>query len=54
MKTFKDFPEFKPNVAPRQMFKLGVFGGTYWRNIHSQITNKNYSKVFSKYKSGSV
>ena len=28
---FKDYPEFKPNLSPREMFKLGSFGGTYWR-----------------------
>ena len=31
---FKDFPDFKPNLTPKQMFQLGSFGGTYWRPIH--------------------
>ena len=31
--------DFKPNLSPRQMFKLGSFGGTYWRPIYSNITN---------------
>ena len=35
-----DYPEFTPNVTPRQMFQLGVFGGTYWRPIHSSVTSK--------------
>ncbi len=33
---------FKPDYTPRQMFSLGIFGGTYFRNIHSSITNKDY------------
>jgi hypothetical protein len=36
---FKDFPEFTPNVTPLEMFQLGVFGGTYWRPIHSGVLN---------------
>ncbi len=39
---FEDHPTFVPNLTPRQMFKLGSFGGTYWRPIHSSVTNKNY------------
>jgi len=40
---FKDFPDFKPNLSPREIFKLGSFGGTYWRPINSVTGNiKNY------------
>ena len=39
---FKDFPEFTPNLSPRDIFVLGSFGGTYWRPIYSQVTGKNY------------
>jgi hypothetical protein len=39
---FKDYPEFRPNKSPRQMFKAGVFGGTYWRPITSKVTKKYY------------
>jgi hypothetical protein len=39
---FKDYPDFKPNLTPEQMFRLGSFGGTYWRTINSSITNKKY------------
>ena len=24
---FKDYPDFRPNLSPRDMFKLGSFGG---------------------------
>jgi hypothetical protein len=39
---FKDHPNFKPNLTPEQMFRLGSFGGTYWRPIYSTINNKKY------------
>jgi len=39
---FSDHPEFTPNLTPSQMFKAGVFGGTYWRPIKSTITNRTY------------
>ena len=46
---FKDFPDFKPNLSPRDIFILGSFGGTYWRPIYSQVTNKQYKNVHKKY-----
>ena len=39
---FKDHPEFRPNVTPSEIFKLGSFGGTYWRPINSSVTKKKY------------
>ena len=27
--TFADYPEFRPNMSPKEMFKAGSFGGTY-------------------------
>ena len=39
---FKDYPDFKPNLTPEEIFRLGSFGGTYWRPIKSTITNKTY------------
>ena len=46
---FKDFPEFTPNLTPREIFLAGSFGGTYWRPIYSSVTNKNYKNVHKKY-----
>ena len=34
---------FKPNKTPKQVFKMGAFGGTYFRPIYSSVTNKNYT-----------
>jgi len=47
--VFKDYPEFTPNLSPREIFKLGSFGGTYWRPIHSKVTNKNYKNKHHAY-----
>lgn len=41
--VFEDYPEFTPNLTPREMFELGSFGGTYWRPIYSSIVNKHLS-----------
>lgn len=46
---FKDYPNFKPNLTPREIFLKGSFGGTYWRPIYSSITNKNYKNIHKKY-----
>jgi hypothetical protein len=46
---FKDYPNFRPNLTPREIFKLGSFGGTYWRPIYSDITDKNYKNQHKKY-----
>ena len=40
---------FHPNLTPRQMFKLGSFGGTYWRPIYSDVTKINYKDVHLDY-----
>jgi hypothetical protein len=47
---FKDFPNFNPNVTPKRMFELGVFGGTYFRPIHSSVTGKNYKNVHHRWR----
>lgn len=46
---FTDYPDFCPNLSPREIFKLGSFGGTYWRPIYSKITKKSYKNVHKKY-----
>ena len=44
---FKDYPDFKPNLTPQEIFELGSFGGTYWRPIYSSITKKKYKNILN-------
>jgi hypothetical protein len=46
---FTDHPEFRPNLTPQEMFRHGIFGGTYFRKIYSSVTKKSYSDVHKKY-----
>jgi len=41
--VFPDFPDFQPNLAPKQVLQAGAFGGTYFRPIHSAITGNDYA-----------
>jgi len=47
---FRDYPDFKPNLSPKSIFKLGSFGGTYWRPIHSSVLNEDLKDQHLKYK----
>merc|ERR1711871_1378915 len=47
--VFPDFPEFRPNLDPGQVMKLGSFGGTYFRPITSAVTGKSYKKVYTEF-----
>ena len=46
---FEDYPEFKPNLSPREVFLMGAFGGTYWRPISSKLSNKTHENQHKKY-----
>lgn len=49
--SFPDYPTFTPNVSPKDMFEAGIFGGAYFRPIHSGVTGQNYDHVHVNYKS---
>ena len=46
---FEDHPEFRPNLSPRQIFKEGSFGGTYWRPIKSKFYDGELKNKHKKY-----
>ena len=46
---FKDYPEFEPDLTPKEIFQLGSFGGTYWRPIYSNVTKKHYKNQHKKF-----
>jgi hypothetical protein len=49
MVTFTDYPDFKPDYSPKQMFQMGIFSGMYFRPIHSAITGKNYKDQYKEF-----
>lgn len=47
--SFHDYPDFQPNLSPKEMFELGSFGGTYWRPIKSKFYPKVLKNQHKKY-----
>eukprot|EP00041_Stephanoeca_diplocostata_P029510 m.872913 g.872913 ORF g.872913 m.872913 type:complete len:312 (-) comp23572_c1_seq13:162-1097(-) len=47
--VFKDHPDFRPNLTPEQIIRLGAFGGTYWRPITSGVTGQSYSECWKEF-----
>ena len=46
---FNDYPNFKPNLSPSEIFQAGAFGGTYWRKIYSKVNKQYYENQHKKY-----
>ena len=46
---FHDFPKFRPNLTPKEIFELGSFGGTYWRPIKSKFYKSILQEQHLKY-----
>ena len=38
---------FRPNITPGEVIKKGAFGGTYFRDIYSSVTNKWYKNLWN-------
>lgn len=47
--VFKDFPDFRPNLTPKEVIQAGSFGGTYFRPILSGITGKYYKDQWKEF-----
>ena len=41
--------DFRPNKTPIEVIKKGVFGGTYFRDIYSSVTNKWYTNSWKTF-----
>lgn len=46
---FDDYPDFRPNLTPKDMFEIGIMGGSYFRKIKSPDTNKTYKNHHLKF-----
>lgn len=46
---FHDYPDFKPNLTPKDIFALGSFGGTYWRPIKSKFFKNTIRSRHKRY-----
>tara|TARA_Y100000389_G_C17452916_1_gene516053 strand:- start:1528 stop:2049 length:522 start_codon:yes stop_codon:yes gene_type:complete len=51
MPKFKDYPDFTPNLTPRQIFMMGSFieWGGYWRPIYSSVVEKELSNQHNEF-----
>ncbi|CAM9649710.1 unnamed protein product [Ectocarpus sp. 12 AP-2014] len=47
--VFPDFPKFRPNLSPKQVLRMGSFGGTYFRPIKSSVTGKTYRDQWKEF-----
>lgn len=48
---FSDYPEFTPNLTPKEVLQAGSFGGTYFRKIYSGVTKETYRDQWKEFPS---
>ena len=41
--------EFSPNISPVDVIKKGAFGGAYFRDIYSSVTDKFYKNSWREF-----
>ena len=46
---FSDYPDFKPNLSPKDVLQMGSFGGTYYRPIYSQVVEQQLKNQHKEY-----
>lgn len=46
---FEDYPNFQPNLSPKQMFKLGIFGRSYFRKIYCTVNKKYFTDAHKEF-----
>lgn len=47
---FPDHPDFKPNLTPDEVLRMGSFGGVYLKPMTSSVTKKSYGdKIYEEY-----
>jgi hypothetical protein len=46
---FVDFPEFQPNLTPKEIIQAGSFGGCYFKQITSRVTGQTYSDAWREF-----
>jgi hypothetical protein len=46
---FADFPEFRPNLTPKEVLQMGSFGGTYFRPMVSRVNGQRYSQAWREF-----
>ena len=41
--------DYRPNITPFEVIKKGAFGGTYFRDIYSSVTDKWYKNSWKEF-----